>query len=191
MRVHPFERLSPTRFRTVYAVAWIAMLAIEVLLVVLGAGYADIPDASGKTYNVFAFELNGTPAGLAHMFATWGETGRRAVLYQTLGDYLFLVAYSCLIAACIVAVMSAGPPGRWTTVGRALAWGQWLAALLDATENSALIWCLLKAPATPFPQIAAVCATVKFALVIAGVVYIFAALPRAFRPADGQATRTG
>ncbi len=189
MKQHPFERLSAARFRVVYAISWGAMLLLEVLLVVLGEGYIHLADAAGKTYNVFAFELDGTPEGIAHMLEIWGEAGRRAALQQTLLDYLFLIAYSCLIAACIVAVMSAGPEGRWTSVGRLLAWGQWGAALLDAIENSALVWCLLREPVSPFPQIAAVCAVVKFALVGAGIVYIFAGLPRAFRPAGVAAVR--
>jgi hypothetical protein len=62
---------------------------------------------------------------------------------------------------------------RWplAAVGGTLAWGQWLAAALDAAENTALIILLLRATVDPWPRIAWWCAAPKFGLVAAGLLY--------------------
>ena len=61
-------------------------------------------------------------------------------------------------------------------IGLALAWGQGAAALLDATEIFALFKMLLAGVASaPWPALAAVCATIKFVLVLAGLLYALAA----------------
>jgi hypothetical protein len=53
----------------------------------------------------------------------------------------------------------------------ALAWGPWLAALLGAVENVALLRMLRGAVEKLWPQIARRCAVSKFALVITGLLH--------------------
>jgi hypothetical protein len=57
-----------------------------------------------------------------------------------------------------------------------LAFGLGLAALLDALENYALTTMLFGVVSEPWPAVARWCATGKFALIIAGLVYIVAGL---------------
>ena len=57
------------------------------------------------------------------------------------------------------------------TLGIVLAWGLWLAAVLDAKENLALIIILFNGPADPWPLLAQACAIAKFGLIIAGLLY--------------------
>ena len=65
---------------------------------------------------------------------------------------------------------------RWFVIlAIVLAWGQWLAAALDAVENFALFTMLVMAPAEPWPQVAWWCAAIKFGLVIAGLLLVLAA----------------
>jgi hypothetical protein len=59
-------------------------------------------------------------------------------------------------------------------LGMALAWGQAVAVLCDAIENIVLLKMLLSAAAEPWPAVARWCAVVKFALVLAGLVYALA-----------------
>ena len=59
-----------------------------------------------------------------------------------------------------------------TTMLLFLAWGQWLAALLDAIENGALLTMLLDVPAQPWPVVAWWCAIAKFALVLLGLLFV-------------------
>ena len=57
-----------------------------------------------------------------------------------------------------------------------LAWGLWLAAISDATENLALITELLGSNTAPWPQIAQICATIKFGLILVGILYVVAGI---------------
>lgn len=70
----------------------------------------------------------------------------------------------------------AGP--GWAALGRRLAWGQGLAALLDWVENIALLVVLLEAPVAPWPQVAWGCAVPKFGLVALGLCYVAAGAVR-------------
>lgn len=56
-------------------------------------------------------------------------------------------------------------------IGVALAWGQWLAALFDASENIALLKMLHGPVVEPWPQMARWSAVPKFMLVGAGSLY--------------------
>jgi len=57
------------------------------------------------------------------------------------------------------------------SLGVVLAWGQWLAAILDAVENLGLTLILFASVVSPWPEIARWCATLKFALILLGLVY--------------------
>jgi hypothetical protein len=70
--------------------------------------------------------------------------------------------------------MSAGVLKRraWHIAGLLLAWGLWIAAVSDATENLALFTELLSNNVAPWPQIAQICATIKFGLILLGLLYV-------------------
>jgi hypothetical protein len=57
-----------------------------------------------------------------------------------------------------------------------LAWAQFLAALLDAIENLALIHLLLNSSRSWLPCLARGCAIVKFSIVGAGLIFILGGL---------------
>lgn len=66
--------------------------------------------------------------------------------------------------------------GFWQRLGRRLAWAQWVVLASDAVENTALLHILCKGVAVPWPQLALICAVVKFtflALGLLGLVVIF------------------
>jgi hypothetical protein len=67
---------------------------------------------------------------------------------------------------------------RWplARLGAALGWGQWLAAAFDALENVALVRLLFGGLAGLWPQAAAACAALKFAIIFLGLVYAFLGL---------------
>ena len=104
----------------------------------------------------------------------WGERGR---VYAGLNlglDYLFMVAYAGAIGlgCALVADRLAGGNSLLSLVGRALAWGQFGAALLDAIENYALIRLLLGSEGAVWPALAKWCAFFKFAIVALGLAYV-------------------
>ncbi len=64
---------------------------------------------------------------------------------------------------------------QWRTTGLLLAWGLWAEALFDAVENVALTVVLFGTVVAPYPQIAQVCAILKFGLICLGLVFAAAA----------------
>jgi hypothetical protein len=56
-----------------------------------------------------------------------------------------------------------------------LGWGLWAAALFDAVENAMLTVVLFGAVAATYPQVAQVCAILKFILIVLGLVFVVVA----------------
>ncbi len=130
-------------------------------------------------------ELTGNVVGAARIIARWRMQGALPAAFVSMGlDFLFLLAYSTTIAlACVWAAENVRGNGwpLWQ-VGILLAWGQWLAALLDAVENIAMLKMMVSAVASPWPQVARYCALPKFALVILGVIYVVVGVVACFAP---------
>lgn len=187
---HPFERLSARAFGRVYWGFLAATVLLAVPLAQIGAAYAAKRGPNGETYNVIAFELMGTPAKAQSILAAWGEEGIAAAKLHTKLDYLFLVCYSSHLAAGIIALYSGAGP-RWRRWGRLLAGAQWIGALLDAVENTALLKVLSGSPVTPYPQLATACASGKFLILALGLAYLLAALPQAFRGPERRLSAAG
>ncbi len=185
---HPFERFTARPFRSAYLFFLAATLVLGGVLGSIGQTFSAKRDPGGVSYDVVAFELAHTPQRAALILSTWGEDGIAAAKKNTRLDYLFLLSYSNLIALGVVALYSNRSSGAWVLLGRCLAWGQWMAALLDALENTALLRVLDGHAVSPWPELAFYCASVKFALVLAALFYLLAALPLAFR-AHGAADR--
>jgi hypothetical protein len=94
-------------------------------------------------------------------------------------DYLFMPSYAFALA--FGTLLAAGRHSGWLkSLGAVAGYGAFAAALFDAVENFALFRLLLGSIDSPYPEIAAICATIKFALLIFGLIYAFAAwlLPR-------------
>ena len=86
-------------------------------------------------------------------------------------DYLFMPVYATALALGIL--LAAGRHGGWFhTFGMWLGWGAYAAPLFDAVENYALARMLiLNEVWSPYPQIAAICASIKFGLLLLGLFY--------------------
>jgi hypothetical protein len=166
---HPFERI-PAPGRTV--------LFWSLLGLAVASGAALIPlDERLRTAEapngMLSFEFAGSASEVRRILGSWDERARLDAAFSLGLDYLFLVGYSSFLAlGCVMAaerLRARGSPGAG--LGGLLAWGQWLAGLLDATENAALLTALRGAEEDIWPAIASRCAGVKFGLVGAGTVY--------------------
>ena len=166
----PFEWLSESGQKRVF-VAWVVLtLVVMASLQVLGGPLKTEVAPMG----IISFEFAGEISEAQSILESWGPQGR---VYAGLNlglDYLFLVAYASAIGLGCVLVSR-----RWAKqvayvawVGIGLSWGLWLAALLDAVENYALIRLLLGSAGELWPVLAQWCAVLKFLLVGAGLVYI-------------------
>ncbi|WP_437731826.1 hypothetical protein [Sorangium sp. So ce1335] len=122
-------------------------------------------------WGIVSFELAGTTARARRIVESWDDAARLNAAFSLGIDYLFLAVYaSGLALACVMAadaLRKRGLPGA--ALGAALGWGQWLAGLLDATENAALFGILRGCDEALWPPLARWCALAKFCLVGAGI----------------------
>jgi hypothetical protein len=98
----------------------------------------------------------------------------RAVSFAAFGlgiDYLFMPVYATALALGIL--LAAGRHKGWFgALGVWLGWGAYIAASFDAVENYALARMLLvNEVLSPYPEIAAFSASVKFGLLLIGLFY--------------------
>jgi len=119
---------------------------------------------------IVSFELAFSPQDAAHMVLTWSE---QAILNASFGlgiDYLFMPVYAFALA--FGTLLAAGRHGGWfKSLGAAAGYGAFAASLFDAVENYALFQVLSGAFNSSYPMIAAVCATIKFLLLVMGLLY--------------------
>jgi hypothetical protein len=150
------------------------------LLVALSLGLAsktNYPSLTTKPapWGIVSFELAGNEKTASAMIVSWQEKGAYDDALSSLyWDNFFLMAYSTAIAlGCVMAADRLHAPGTLEyNLAILLAWAQWLAALLDRTENFALEKMLRGAVKSPWPQIARWCAIPKFIIIVAGLGYV-------------------
>jgi hypothetical protein len=157
---------------------WLALLALTIVLTVA----LQAVDAPLKTpaapQGIVSYEFAGTTAAAQSILDSWNAGAKVRAGFSLGLDYLYMSAYALTIGlACVWAARVLGSRKRWVgSLGRVLAFGLGLAALLDATENYALTTMLFSAAADPWPAVARWCATGKFALIIAGLAYVVVGL---------------
>jgi hypothetical protein len=171
---HPFQDLP---IRKSFAASLLPLILLTVAFMII-FNFLDQPLRTDSAPNgIISFELARNMATAKSILDSWDV---RAGMYAAFGlglDFLFMVIYSSTIAlACIWVTRSPHLPPILGRIGILLAWGQWLAAVFDATENSALLVLLLKTVAAPWPQIATFCALVKFSLILLGLAYALGGL---------------
>ena len=163
---HPLQRIPARR-----------KLPLLLLLLVLTGSLMVVLSWTlwGERYSIVHLELAGNEEKARQVIAAWDASGSRdSAVLNVLLDFPFLVVYSTTIGlACVMAANVFQSRARWwVSVGVTLAWGQWLAALLDVSENVALLKMLRgSAVVEPWPQIAQWSAVSKFILVGTGLLY--------------------
>src|SRR5262245_8478593 len=121
--MHPFERWFGASLGPLFRVSLVLTLAVTVVLARLDSGLKSEVTPLG----IISFELAGDRA--AEVLASFSEAARRdALLLQGL-DYLYLVLYSTALASGVLLL------GKGSSLARAVAWMQTLAAVCDAIEN--------------------------------------------------------
>jgi hypothetical protein len=117
-----------------------------------------------------SFELAGSVEQARAMVDSW-EAGARLNSAFGLGfDFLFMPVYATALSLGTLLAVNRRR-GVWSGLGKVLGRGAFGATAFDAVENLALFTILHGAVLAPYPQIAAGCATLKFALILLGGVY--------------------
>ena len=159
---HPLESIPPANRSRVFVWLLVATVLLFSLFSFIG------PDKP----NIVDFELAGSAGNSQAIVDAWTPVERIHAGFSLGIDYLFMPVYSTALALACILAAGVLTSRRWRSIGLLLAWGAWLAAIFDATENLALLKTLFDLNATtPWPQLAAACATIKFTLIALGVVY--------------------
>lgn len=163
----------PLRFETPILIALLlALLAASAFMSALGQPLVTPASPSG----IIGFELAGTAERAAAILASWDDAARAAARTQTFWDYgLYIPLY--VVALSVWAAWGARRmrSPRLSRLGVALAWAMLAAGVLDAIENWQLLALLERGADGRRAALAAACAALKFAIVLATLAYGLAA----------------
>ena len=182
---HPLENIPSTSRKPLF---WAFLAGTLILFAIFRILDAPLRTAAAPN-GIVSFELAGTPFQAQAIIDSWHEMAflvssvegepvpgfvSRAYAFAAFGlgvDYLFMPVYATALAFGIL--LAAGKHGSWfARFGAWLGWGVYAAALFDAVENYALARMLLMNQVwSPYPEVAAFSASVKFVLLSLGLVY--------------------
>lgn len=165
--IHPLDFVPPAKRKQLFFAFLAGTLVLFAVFRVLDAPLRTPAAPNG----IVSFELAGNIESTAGILLSWDE---RADLYAAFGlgiDYLFMPVYATALALGIL--LAAGRHSGWAlTLGAWLGWGAYAAMLFDALENYALARMLLMNQVwSPYPQVAAFSASIKFLLLLLGLSY--------------------
>ena len=153
-----------------------------VLLAVTVAAAIAVPLIAGQMSvsgpDIIAFEFVWTPERARALLDAWGPVKASNAWDSVVIDFPYIVAYATLLTG-LVLLVARGSSGRLQRLGLGLALTPWLAGLFDVVENLCLLR-ILDVPVSRNPPalltvVAGVCASLKFALVIACALYALGA----------------
>ena len=182
---HPLDFVPPAKRKPIFFAFFAGALILFAVFRVLDAPLRTPAAPNG----IVSFELAGTPFQAQAIIDSWHEMAyllssvegepvpgfvSRAYAFAAFGlgiDYLFMPVYATALALGIL--LAAGRHKGWFSVwGAWLGWGAYAAALFDAVENYALVRMLLMNQVwSPYSEVAAFSATVKFGLLLLGLFY--------------------
>lgn len=147
------------------------ILIIGTLLIFSLFYFLDIPlKTKASPLGVVSFELSGSLEKSEQIISSWNFDARLFAAFGLGFDFLFMVVYASTISlACLLTYEK--HKGWFSLLGIWLGWGMVLAAIADAIENTALWNLLIGNIASIWPVLAAWCATIKFALILLGIIY--------------------
>lgn len=182
---HPLENTSSTSRKPLF---WAFLAGTLILFAVFRV--LDTPlRTSAAPSGIVSFELAGTPSQAQAIIDSWHEMAfllssvegepvpgfvSRAYAFAVFGlgiDFLFMPVYATALALGIL--LASGKHGNWFSMfGAWLGWGAYAAALFDGVENYALARMLLMNEVwSPYPEVAAFSASIKFILLLLGLFY--------------------
>jgi hypothetical protein len=119
---------------------------------------------------IVSFELAGNADKAGAMVASWDAGARLNAAFGLGFDFLFMPVYATALSLGVL--LAAGRRrGIWPMAGKILGWGAFAATVFDSVENIALFSILSGNIVAPYPQVAFWCASLKFALILLGLVY--------------------
>jgi len=123
---------------------------------------------SAAPSGIVSFELAFTGDVSRSILDSWDENARLFAAFGLGFDFLFMPVYAVALSLGLL-LASRDKPGWYLNLTTMLGWGAFAAALFDAIENYALWNLLIGNPGGSYPQIAGICASIKFMLLISGL----------------------
>ena len=128
---------------------------------------------SAAPSGVVSFELARDVETAQAIIDSWNADARLSAAFGLGLDYLFMPAYA--FALSLGVLLAVGEKKSWIqSFAPLMGWGAFTAAVFDAVENYALWRLLAGNVVSPYPEVAALCATIKFIFLAAGLATIVA-----------------
>jgi hypothetical protein len=162
---HPLE-FVPGNLRKPF---FFVFLALTLLIF----GVFKVLDAPLGPGGIVSFELARTVGAAQSILTSWDSNARVYAAFGLGLDYLFMPVYAFALSFGILLLMN-GRAGWYLRLAAWMGWGGFAAALFDAVENYALWKQLIGGAVSPYPGIAVLCASIKFALLVAGLLFVAA-----------------
>ena len=170
------------------------LLAVSLWLGSRAGGEGRLHNTAVAPEGVVSLERAADPLEARKIISFWDRWEGRKFAIETIEiDFIFLIFYSTTLAlACVIAADRLFLIGKaklrslsnsereahefngWIRLGNLgilLAWGQWVAAALDAAENEAILTMLRNAPTQLNTTISWICADLKFGLIAGAIIY--------------------
>jgi hypothetical protein len=164
---HPLEFIPKNLRKPLFYVFFILTLLIFGIFRGLDQPLRTAAAPSG----IVSFELAQEPVTAQSIIISWDPNARLFAAFGLGLDYLFMPAYALALSLGILLMMN-GRTGWVLQLSAWMGWGIFAAAVLDAVENYALLKELTGAVISPYPEIAALCAAIKFALLVVGLLTV-------------------
>lgn len=145
-----------------FAWLWRGLLLFVPVLIAMGWIDSGLQTRSA-VHGIVSFEFCAFSASCAAQLQDWGVRGQQLAMLSLGLDYLFIPLYAGLLWLALMGVASL-QPAKWQALTRLMAHFALLAGLADSLENYALIQLLLNQSIAPYGLFAAICASLKFAL---------------------------
>ena len=166
---HPLEFIPQHLRKPLFYVFFVLTIVIFGVFSVL-----DMPlRTSVAPSGIVSFELAGNVKTAQAVIDSWNSDAR---LFSAFGlglDYLFMPVYMFALSLGLLFAMNR-KTGWYYFFAMWMGWGAFTAMIFDAVENYALWRVLTGNVVSPYPEVAALCATIKFILLVAGLITIAA-----------------
>lgn len=162
---HPLE-FVPMNFRKPIFYFFLAFT-----IIIFGVfSFLDQPlQTSAAPGGIVSFELARTLDASQTIVNSWDSNARLFAAFGLGFDYLFMPVYALALSLGLL-LAGNGIINWYKTFTTWLGWGAFAAALFDAVENYALWQVLTGNTNSVIPQLAWLCATIKFTLLIIGII---------------------
>ena len=163
---HPLTFVSPSRRKPLFFTFLMLTIILFALFGIIGAPLQTPAAPNG----IVSFELAWSPGNSVDMVNSWSEYARLLAAFGLGVDYLFMPVYALALSLGILLAASRHT-GAFAKLGAWMGWAALVAPIFDAVENYGLLHSLLTPLFSLWPLIASVCASLKFTLLILGLLY--------------------